>query len=55
MCTWFVGMFQKEVAHRLAANHGSKVYGVTSVLTQAYYEVDILFDIAHYPLILLRK
>ena len=43
---WVVGMFQKEVAHRLAANHGSKVYGVTSVLTQAYYEVDILFDIA---------
>ena len=25
---------------------GSKVYGVTSVLTQAYYKVDILFDIA---------
>ena len=39
-------MFQKEVAHRLAAEYGSKVYGVTSVLTQAYYEVDILFDIA---------
>ena len=43
---WVVGMFQKEVAYRLAAKHGSKVYGVTSVLTQAYYEVDILFDIA---------
>ena len=43
---WVVGMFQKEVAHRLAAEYGSKVYGVTSVLTQAYYEVDILFDIA---------
>ena len=43
---WVIGMFQKEVARRLAAKHGSKVYGVTSVLTQAYYEVDILFDIA---------
>ena len=43
---WVVGMFQKEVAHRLAAEHGSKVFGVTSVLTQAFYEVDILFDIA---------
>ncbi|HAB89889.1 MAG TPA: ribosomal RNA small subunit methyltransferase A [Bacteroidetes bacterium] len=42
---WVVGMFQKEVAHRLAAKHGSKVYGVTSVLTQAYYEVEILLDI----------
>jgi 16S rRNA (adenine1518-N6/adenine1519-N6)-dimethyltransferase len=27
-----VGMFQKEVAQRIAAREGSKVYGVTSVL-----------------------
>ena len=40
-----VGMFQKEVAQRIAAGPGSKVYGITSVLTQAYYEVDYLFTL----------
>lgn len=39
------GMFQKEVAQRLAAPPGSKVYGVTSVLVQAYFEVTYLFDV----------
>lgn len=41
-----VGMFQKEVARRLAAKEGSKVYGVTSVLTQLYFDVAYLFEIA---------
>jgi 16S rRNA (adenine1518-N6/adenine1519-N6)-dimethyltransferase len=41
-----VGMFQKEVAQRIAAKEGSKVYGVTSVLVQAWYSVDYLFDVA---------
>ena len=49
---WYVS---KEVAHRLAAEHGSKVYGVTSVLTQAYYEVDILFDIAPSSFLILHR
>ncbi len=40
-----VGMFQKEVAQRLAAKPGSKVYGVTSVLVQAFYSVEYLFDV----------
>lgn len=40
-----VGMFQKEVAQRLAAPPGSKVYGVTSVLTQVYFTVEYLFDV----------
>lgn len=40
-----IGMFQKEVAQRIAAREGSKVYGVTSVLVQAWYEVDYLFDV----------
>jgi 16S rRNA (adenine1518-N6/adenine1519-N6)-dimethyltransferase len=40
-----VGMFQKEVAQRLAAGPGSKVYGVTSVLVQAVFEVEYLFDV----------
>jgi 16S rRNA (adenine1518-N6/adenine1519-N6)-dimethyltransferase len=41
-----VGMFQKEVAERLAAPHGSKVYGITSVLTQAYFDVTYLFTVS---------
>ncbi len=41
-----IGMFQKEVALRLAAKEGSKVYGVTSVLTQAYYNVEYLFEVS---------
>ena len=39
------GMFQKEVALRIAAKHGSKDYGVTSVLTQTYYHCNYLFDV----------
>jgi 16S rRNA (adenine1518-N6/adenine1519-N6)-dimethyltransferase len=39
------GMFQKEVAQRIAAKEGSKVYGVTSVLVQAYFDVFYLFDV----------
>lgn len=40
------GMFQKEVAQRIAAPPGSKVYGVTSVLTQACFDVAYLFEVA---------
>lgn len=40
-----VGMFQKEVAQRIAAPSGSKVYGVTSVLVQAFFDVTYLFDV----------
>ncbi len=40
-----IGMFQKEVADRIAAGPGSKVYGITSVLTQAFYVVEYLFDV----------
>lgn len=39
------GMFQKELAQRIAAPHGSKDYGVISVLTQAYYDCQYLFDV----------
>lgn len=35
-----VGMFQKEVAERVAAPPGSKTYGILSVLLQAYYDID---------------
>jgi 16S rRNA (adenine1518-N6/adenine1519-N6)-dimethyltransferase len=40
-----IGMFQKEVAQRIAAREGNKVYGVTSVLVQAFFEVEYLFDV----------
>jgi len=40
-----IGMFQKEVAQRVAAPPGSKVYGVTSALIQAYFTVEYLFDV----------
>lgn len=40
-----IGMFQKEVAQRIAAKEGNKVYGVTSVLVQAFYDVVYLFDV----------
>jgi 16S rRNA (adenine1518-N6/adenine1519-N6)-dimethyltransferase len=40
-----IGMFQKEVAERAASKEGSKVYGVLSVLIQAFYEVEYLFDV----------
>ena len=39
------GMFQKEVALRIAAKPGSKDYGVLSILTQAYYDAQYLFDV----------
>ena len=42
-CT--IGMFQKEVAQRIAAKEGSKVYGVISVLIQAFFTVEYLFDV----------
>jgi len=41
----FSGMFQKEVAERIAAKHGSKIYGILSVLAQAYYDVEYLFTV----------
>lgn len=41
----FSGMFQKEVALRIAQKEGSKVYGILSVLTQAFYDVAYLFTV----------
>jgi 16S rRNA (adenine1518-N6/adenine1519-N6)-dimethyltransferase len=41
-----IGMFQKEVAQRAAAAPGSKTYGVLSVLIQAFFTVDYLFDVS---------
>jgi 16S rRNA (adenine1518-N6/adenine1519-N6)-dimethyltransferase len=40
-----IGMFQKEVAQRIVAKEGSKVYGVTSVLVQAFFDAGYLFEV----------
>lgn len=40
-----VGMFQKEVAQRIASGPGTKAYGILSVLTQAFYRVEYLFEV----------
>lgn len=40
-----VGMFQKEVAQRVAAGPGSKTYGILSVLLQAFYDIEYLFTV----------
>ena len=40
-----MGMFQKEVAERIASGPGSKVYGVISVLLQASFNPKILFKV----------
>ena len=40
-----LGMFQKEVARRIASKEGSKEYGIISVLAQLFYEIEYLFDV----------
>ncbi|MBN1651963.1 MAG: 16S rRNA (adenine(1518)-N(6)/adenine(1519)-N(6))-dimethyltransferase RsmA [Bacteroidales bacterium] len=43
--TEIVGMFQKEVAERIASKPGNKKYGILSVLLQAFYDIDYLFTV----------
>ena len=40
-----VGMFQKEVAERIASKPGNKTYGITSILLQAFYDIEYLFTV----------
>lgn len=40
-----VGMFQKEVAERVAQGPGKKAYGIISVFLQAYYDIEYLFTV----------
>lgn len=40
-----VGMFQKEVAERVAAKPGNKTYGILSVLLGLYYDIEYLFTV----------
>ena len=37
-----VGMFQLEVAERICSNHGTKKYGILSVLIQAFYDIKMM-------------
>ncbi|HEX5002019.1 MAG TPA: 16S rRNA (adenine(1518)-N(6)/adenine(1519)-N(6))-dimethyltransferase RsmA [Bacteroidia bacterium] len=39
------GMFQKEVAMRIASGPGSRDYGILSVLLQAHYDIEYLFSV----------
>lgn len=41
-----VGMFQEEVAQRICSAPGSKTYGILSVLTAAFYDVEYLFPVS---------
>jgi len=45
MIPQFSGMFQKEVAQRITAEHGNKTYGILSVLVQVYYQTEYLFTV----------
>lgn len=40
-----VGMFQKEVAMRIVSGPGGKVGGILSILCQAFYDVEYLFQV----------
>jgi 16S rRNA (adenine1518-N6/adenine1519-N6)-dimethyltransferase len=40
-----VGMFQKEVAERIASGPGNKDYGILSVLLQPWFEIEYLFTV----------
>lgn len=40
-----IGMFQKEVAMRVAAGPGSKTYGILSVLMQAFFKVEFMIEV----------
>lgn len=39
------GMIQREVAQRMASAPGNKSYGILSVMTQAWYDVEYLFTV----------
>ena len=41
-----VGMFQQEVAKRICESPGKKSYGILSVLVQAFYKAEYLFNVS---------
>ena len=44
----FAGMFQKEVAERICEKPGSKAYGILSVLAQAFYDCEYVFNVSRF-------
>lgn len=40
-----IGTFQKEVAQRLVSTNNCKSYGISSIISQLYYNLEILFHI----------
>jgi 16S rRNA (adenine1518-N6/adenine1519-N6)-dimethyltransferase len=40
-----VCMIQKEVADRIRGPHGSRIYGILSVLLRAFYDIEYLFTV----------
>ncbi len=48
LVTEVVGMFQKEVAERVAEKPGTKTYGILSVLLQAFYDIEYLFTVSEH-------
>ena len=40
-----MGMFQKEVAERIAEKPGTKKYGIMSVIFQAFYDIEYCFTV----------
>jgi 16S rRNA (adenine1518-N6/adenine1519-N6)-dimethyltransferase len=46
-----IGMFQKEVAQRIAEGPGSKSYGILSVLLQAFYDIRYCFSVDEHKFI----
>jgi len=45
MIVEITGMLQKEVAERICAGPGTKMYGILSVLLQAFYTAEYLFTV----------
>ncbi len=43
--TQVVGMVQREVGQRIASGPGNRTYGILSVLLQAFYDVEYLFEV----------
>jgi 16S rRNA (adenine1518-N6/adenine1519-N6)-dimethyltransferase len=50
-----VGMFQKEVAVRIASLPGKKDYGILSVLLQAFYDIEYLFEVDEHSFVPVPK
>ena len=55
MVSEMCGMFQYEVAERICESEGTKKYGILSVLTQAFFDVELLFEVSNHLLFLLQK